>query len=137
MTTAPKSAPKSLGNLLAAIDSQVRIAALRAHCSVVKEMERVESAKVASQEIPPDALLPRDVLATKRIAMKLDVFMRDDRVSLTRGCIGGGTPATIEIEWEAQPAPEATALIRTRAEARIASVEWTAIDPAEKVDPNG
>ena len=108
--------------LLESIDSQVRVAAVRAHTAVLMELAKTKAAKIVDVEIPANALIPDKLMREERIGMKFDVWLRDNGVSLTRGFLFGssGTKATIEMEWVAAPAPEATSLVRTKAESKLA-----------------
>ena len=111
---------EELGKLLEEIDKQVRISAIKAHEEAVKCCAKIESLTIGDFEIPAKALIPRDLLAPKRMAMEFSVYATDKGVSLTKGLCRTGTKVDVAIEWEAKEAPEATSLVRTHAEATVA-----------------
>ena len=115
----PAWAP-ALGRVVEELDAQIRIAGVRAHSRVIEEIAKVKDAKIGEFDVPRESLLPRDVLTSERITMEVTVFLRSNGVSFGKGIIGGGSPAKIAIEWAAKPAPESTALVRTKAETILA-----------------
>ena len=110
-----------LSALLEAIDRSVRSAGVRAHEHVITEIARVEGKKIGDVEIPADALIPRDILEAKRTAMEFEVLLTKDGVAFSKGLMKCGSTIKVSMEWEAVPAPEATSLVRTKAEAVLAS----------------
>ena len=105
-----------LGELLAAMDYQVRQSALRAHCALLEDVAKIQSLTIGDVTIPREALLPADLHKMTKIAFEFEVFLRNNGASLSKTIFKGGTSAKICMEWEAAPAPEATALVRTKAE---------------------
>lgn len=126
---------KALGDLLAAFDSEVRRAAITAHADAVKQAVATPGVTLGEMKIPGQSLMPRELLEARRCSIEFDVTLRDNGVSLSKrhrlGC--GGSRARVRMEWEASGAPEATALVRTRAEAKVDKQPWTSLDPAAPI----
>ena len=133
---ADKKKNKELGDLLAEIDSQVRESAVRAHSAVLKAIAEVEGITIDDIEIPRKSLLPREILETCAVSMEFSLYMRDNGVSLSRGyrlsC--GGTQVKVKMKWKAVPAPEATALVRTKCETTVGE---TPLTQAKEINEDG
>ena len=107
-----------IGSLVGSIDGQVRAAAVLGHRTMLQTMGTVGTVQVAGLDVPAAAALPSETLAVRRVKLSFDLRMFDDGVKL--GCRVGGCPGKLVMEWEATAAPEATALLRTRAELTVA-----------------
>ena len=130
---------EDLGNLLTAIDSQFRESAVRAHMDVVQMITNLDPAQIDQIGLNPASLIPREVMGPKRIKFDFELTLRNNGVSLSRAYkLGCGVKGKVSYEWGAEAAPEATALIRTSAEAdlnkRLKVVEWTEIKPSKPID---
>ena len=134
---------KELGDIIAEIDSQIRQAGIRAHTAVLREVAGLDGMQIGGIRIPRQALIPRDLFETKRVAMEFDVLLQEKGASLEsrRRTCRAGTVARLSMEWESVPAPEATALIRTRAELKLdhdlKSIPWSELDPTEPTKEGG
>lgn len=131
-------AASDLGDLISAIDSEMRAASVRAHNRTVQLLSQMEAAQIGGVEVHPASLIPREVLGSRRVALEFELTMRDNGVSLSRAHrFGVGSGARVKMEWEADEAPEATALVRTSAEAdlnkRLKAVDWTPLQPATPI----
>ena len=122
---AEKPLNQSLTDLIEGIDTAVRVGAARAHCNVLEELAKIKPVKIGDVELPAASLMPRDLFQSKALKMEFDVWLTNDGVSLEkrrRPC-AGGSKGKLVIEWEAVLAPEATALVRTKAEHLVAAKE--------------
>lgn len=142
MASGKRTFPASLGSLVANIDGQIRRAGIKAHAAALVEAAKTGPLTVGGVEIDGSALVPRDLLEARRLSLDLNIVVSDDRVSLRKPGICGGNVGTLKIEWEAVAAPEATALVRTKAEltldGKLDTVPMRDIEPATPVeDTNG
>ena len=103
-----------LTDLLARLDSSVRIAALEAHRRMLTNLAKQPPPDFGGS-IPPDALLPRTVLEPDTVELEVPVRASDDQISL-RASRRRGRAGLLRIRWQQVEAPEATALVRTNAE---------------------
>ena len=104
----------SLGSLVNAIDTQIRTAAIDAHHSTAVAI--AQQAPVPG--LPPGATMPRDMLAPTRIILKTSLYVSDE--GATFGRCRGGMRTELKMEWRATAVPEALALVRTKAESKVA-----------------
>lgn len=130
------AAANDLGDLLTAIDGQVRESALRAHLHVIDILEKTPDAQIGQVPLRRETLLPREVMTPRRLRFKVDMTLRDNGASLSRAHrLGCGVRAEVEYEWCADDAPESTAIVRTAAELElgrtIKSVPWIKLTEAD------
>lgn len=113
---------RTLEELLTELDSQLRISAVNAHKAVLEVFAKTEATQIGDIHIPAEALMPRELLEPKKIVLEVDCTMYDDHVELTRNHLfaSNGSKAKLIIEWESTAAPEATSLVRTKAEIKMA-----------------
>ena len=126
-----------LGKLVAAIDSQIRLATIKAHADAIKAIAELQDVSFGDFTIPARALAPRELFEASSIALEFTLRLRDDSASLSTGKVRRGN-AKLSIQWKATPAPEAAALVRVKAEAtvdqRLRTVKWTELTPATPVE---
>ena len=109
----------TLGELLEAIDTQVRAASLKAHADTVKGLAVLEPAVFGKTEIPGTALMPREVLEASTVKMEFELWMHDDGVSLSKKFFGSGARTKVSVEWRTTQTPEALSLVRTKSETQV------------------
>ncbi len=104
-----------LGDIIQAIDTEVRTATVQAHQHLLQVIEGAPL-KVADTELSAASLMPREVQHAKRITLDLTVYLKDGAASLERHLWGGGSPAKLRLEWEATECPEALSRVRVKEE---------------------
>ena len=106
----------TLFDLIARIDSSVRLASVEAHRRTLANVAKQPAA--FDDRVPTDALLPRAWLEPDRLELELPVRVSGDEVSLrARGA--RGRDGILKVRWRRTSAPEATALVRTAAELQL------------------